>query len=431
MIRGRHPFHRLVAGLFLLPMFITATIIHSAAYAIPDIVFYAGNDITHYDPTACKNTAGGGDEAVPDVSTSQSEDQNAETIFTFLISTKFDGLDGKPFNSIQAAGALGNFFQESRFDPGAIESGNAVGDGHGLAQWSYNVSNGQRVGPGRRGVLFDLADKEGKKWSDMGLQFKMINKEINASYGKSLLGAGFGSVKTPKEASYIFQKIYEGAGNPVQDIRDSAAQKYYDKFKDLAPDPNATPAGSATTGGACGGAAAATEFSADGFVVYDQCDTRWATVVYGDSNACRSGCGPSAMAAAITALTGKTVTPKETVAYANEKGMMGDGGSSWSMPSVVGDHWKLNTKQIPATISAINDVIKAGGLVIMAGRGSTPFTSKGHYILVRGVTNTGKWKISDSNGQKGQDNSKKEWDARAVLDLSIANGIGSIYSITK
>ena len=425
----RRNFTRLIAGFFLLPTFIV-TFFTSTAQAVPDIIFYSTNDITHYDPTACANTAGGGG-GVPDVSTSQSEDQNAETIFTFLISTKFSGLGGQSFNAIQAAGALGNFYQESHFDPGAVESAGAIGDGHGLAQWSYNVSNGQRVGPGRRGALFDFAKAEGKKWDDMGLQLKMIEKEINASYGKSLLNAGFGSVKTPKDASYIFQKIYEGAGTPAQDVRDGAAKKYYEKFKDLAPDPNATPGGATTSGSACGGAGTATEFSADGFVVYDQCDTRWADVAYGDSNSCRSGCGPAAMAAAITALTGETITPKDTVAFASKEGMMGEGGSKWTMPQVVGDHWKLNTKQIPATIDAINDVVKAGGLVIMAGKGATPFTSRGHYILVRGLTDSGKWKISDSNGPKGQENSKKEWDARAVLDGSIQNGIGSIYSITK
>ncbi|HJP81573.1 MAG TPA: phage tail tip lysozyme [Candidatus Saccharimonadales bacterium] len=375
---------------------------------------YGLQGIDFYSSKACSATgsAGGG---VPNVSSSESEDKNAEQIFKFLISTKFSGLGGKPFNAIQAAGALGNFFQESRFDPGAIE-GN--GEGHGLAQWSFD----------RKTALFALAKSEGKQWNDMGLQFLMIQREIDASYGKSLLNENFGSVSSPKEASYIFQAVYESARVPAQATRDGAAQKYYDKFKDMAPDSGAIAGASGVTG--CG-TGSSSQFSADGFIVYNQCDTRWANVPYGDSNACVSGCGPSAMAAAITALTKQEVTPKDTVPYASSRGLLVGGGSSWNLPQVLGDHWGLKSKQIPATVGDINKVLQAGGLVIMAGKGAAPFTSGGHYILIRGVTTEGKWKISDSNGEIGQTNSKKDWDAQPVLDKSIANGIGSIYSLTN
>jgi hypothetical protein len=420
MIRRRYTFHRLITGLFLLPVIITATILDSVSYAVPDIVFYAQNDITRYDPTACNNSASG-DSSLPNVGNATSPNAVAETVFKFLTGKKFSGLGDKPFNAIQAAGALGNFELESRMDPGNIEKAN--GEGHGLAQWSF----------GRKEALFKLASDKGKKWSDLDVQLLMIEKEINASYGKALLNEGFGNIKTPSEGSFIFEKIYEVAlkATAHQAERNKAAEDYYKLYKDLAPD---AAAGTTTSGSACGGAAATTEFSADGFKVYDQCDTRWAEVAYGSKTACSSGCGPTSMAAAITALTGKAVTPKETVAYASSKGMYREGeGSLHTLPVVIGNNpeWSIGVKKIGKSIEEINNVLRADGLVIVAAplNKPAPFTTGGHYILIRGVTASGKWKIADSNfAGGGEANSKKEWDARALLN-SVSET--SIYALTK
>jgi hypothetical protein len=370
-----------------------------------DVDFYSSNDILFYDPDACGVSNQNGDIAV-------TGDDNAEKIFRFLTGTSFSGFNNKPFNAIQAAGALGNFFQESGFNPAAIE-GN--GEGHGLAQWSY----------GRKTALFNLADAEGQKWSDLTLQFKMIRKEINASYGKGLINAGFVDVKTAKNASYIFQKVYESAGQPNQANRDSAAEAYYKKFKDLAPGNGITEEG---TGGSCSGGDGSA-FTDDGFVIYNQYDPQWANNPYGSSTIGASGCGPSSMAMIITALKGEKVTPAATSAYAGSKGMYIPGaGSSWDVAPVVAKHWGLNAKNITKSVSSINQALQGGALVITSGSGSAPFTSGGHYITIRGVTSSGKWKIGDSNGQKGIANSKKEWDPQTILANANAD---NVVAITK
>jgi hypothetical protein len=371
-----------------------------------DVDFYSSNDILFYDPDACGISNQSGDIAV-------TGDDNAEKIFRFLTGTTFSGFNNKPFNAIQAAGALGNFFQESGFNPAAIE-GN--GEGHGLAQWSY----------GRKTALFNLANAEGQKWSDLTLQFKMIRKELNASYGKSLISANFVDVKTPKDASYIFQKVYESAGTPNQANRDNAAESYYKKFKDLAPGNGIT---DDSTGGSCSGGANGSAFTDDGFVIYNQFDPQWGSKAYGSSTIAASGCGPSSMAMIITALTGKKITPIETVAFANTKGLYIPGqGSSWDVAPVLAEHWGLHAKNITKSVAAINKVLQSGGLVITSGSGSTPFTSGGHYITIRGVTSDGKWKLGDSNGQKGIANSKKDWDPQAVLVNANAD---NVVAITK
>jgi hypothetical protein len=135
------------------------------------------------------------------------------------------------------------------------------------------------------------------------------------------------------------------------------------------------------------------------------------------------------MAMIITALTGKAVTPAETSAYAGSKGMYIPGsGSSWDVARVIADHWGLHAKNIDHSVVAINKVLQSGGLVITSGSGATPFTSGGHYITIRGVTSDGKWKIGDSNGQKGIANSKKTWDPQAIL---VTANAGNVVAITK
>jgi hypothetical protein len=384
-----------------------------------DVDFFSDNDILFYDPDACQveSTGGGGDIAL------QGNDI-AEKVFRFLTGTSFASFGNKPFNALQAAGALGNFQQESTMDPGAVEP--SPGTGIGLAQWSS--ANGNQ----RKATLIQLAASMGKKSGDLEPQIKMMENELNGPYGASLLKAGFNSVSTPQQASYIFQKVYEGAGTPNQAKRDSAAASYYEKYKSIAPSPVDTSTTGSTTDPAaaskCAPTASTSNFAADGFVIYNQFDPQWAKLPYGSTTIAAAGCGPSSMAMVITALTGQSVTPKDTTAYADSKGMYTAAGSSWAIARVVAEHWGLKANNIANTVAAVNAVLNAGGLVVTSGRGATPFTSGGHYITIRGVTSSGKWKIGDSNGNIGGQNSNKEWDPQQILDIANA---GNVVAITK
>lgn len=378
-----------------------------------DVDFFATNDVLFYDPTLCTLTNQNGDIALVG-------NDVAEKVFRFLTTTPFSGLENKPFNALQAAGALGNFQQESSMNPGALQD---PGTGIGLAQWSSDNDNP------RKGNLLSLAFEMGKPWQDLEVQLTMIRNEINAGYGKSLLNRGFNNVSTPQEASYVFQVIYEGAGKPEQAKRDNAAIGYYQAFKDLAP--GSTPIDLIVNGNQCSSAAnsgSASAYADDGFKIYNQFDPKWGNLPYGSATIAQAGCGPSAMAMIITALTGKEVTPVETTAYADKRGMYTAAGSSWAIAPVVAENWGLKAKNIPRSVSAVNEVLRNGGLVVTSGSGASPFTSGGHYIMIRGVTPNGNWKIGDSNGNKGIENSKKEWTPEHIL--SIANA-GNVVAITK
>lgn len=135
------------------------------------------------------------------------------------------------------------------------------------------------------------------------------------------------------------------------------------------------------------------------FTVYNQCSAPWGGMKYGNSSMCANGCGPTAIAMAITALTGKAVTPAETGRFMETRKLYIGGASVWTFPEVVAPQYGLRAEQIPGTEQAIVDAIKKGGMVIMAGHGQLPFIPKpsgGHYVLVRALDPDGKIRVGNS-----------------------------------
>lgn len=397
----------------------TLSVVSQPVFA-DDIPFFSSNDILFYSEKGCTVQNQSGDIAVVG-------NDNAEKIFKFLTSASFKGTGDKPFNAVQAAGALGNFQQESGMDPSAIEPNGA---GHGLAQWSF----------GRWDQLQQLARSEGKDWSDLSLQLKMIQNElnnVNSDEGTRLLAATeFASVTDPARASYIFQLSYERAGTPAQEKRDSAAKAYYEKFKGLAPDPAS--ASASTTGGACSsGNGGLTAFMGSDFTIYNQC----AFPPYGGSwgsmtntlgqTACSTACGPTSLAMAVKNMTGQSVTPKETIEYYNQQKLWKEGGSWVEGLKSGADHWGLRTESFDTKdINAYKSVFDKGGLVIVAGYGAAPFMPQGHYILIRGITDEGKFRIGDPGrgvDTNGTPEKPLDWDTAPIISNSVAAGSVAIY----
>jgi len=164
----------------------------------------------------------------------------------------------------------------------------------------------------------------------------------------------------------------------------------------------------------------------DGFAIYKQTDPAWKNKPYGSSTIGPSGCGPSAMAMIVTALTGNKVTPPEVADVA--KSMYVEGaGSSWQIGPFVAQHYGLQSSAVGASVSKITEALLAGGLVVAPGDGADPFTKGGHYIVIRGVTASGKWKIGDSKGN-GAETSQKEWDPQTLVSQMHSGGV---YAISK
>ena len=167
---------------------------------------------------------------------------------SWLMSTPFEFLGGKPMTKKQAAGVMGNYISESQVTFAQAEAkgensdgslnkatneevevwtqeGTEITDGRGLAlaQWSWSPSRAQ--------TLIDRARSMGKNWYDADVQLALMQTELNNSYGKILNDNGFSDdSKTVEELTTIFHNIYEGSADKNMDKRHKAANDFLEVF---------------------------------------------------------------------------------------------------------------------------------------------------------------------------------------------------------
>jgi len=381
-------------------------------------------------------------------------DDNIEQALRFYI--------GKGLTLTQAAGILGNFRQESGVNPKSLEPSTTVdaqgfdffnqdvsasvarqiqgvlihgtipdkngktdlypnnpnvNRGFGLAQWSYH-SRQQR--------LIDFAQEYKSPITNLLAQLEFTWRELEVHYPSTLerLKAETDIIN----AVVIFHNEYEGSNDTPDSVRNNRGQKaidIYESYKHLDS--------LAVGGGAPCGDGQASAYTDDNFIIFNQNDPQWNDIIYG--NHCSgsptigsSGCGPSAMAMIITALTGQIVTPKETAAYAEAQGMRVCGaGSSWGIASIA-ENWGLRYEGVTdSSVANINRLLREGKLIIVAGGGPAPFTSGGHFIMIRGVTANGMWLIGDSNNTKGINNSMREWNPTEITSYWSSGSLRAVY----
>lgn len=201
-------------------------------------------------------------------------------------------------------------------------------------------------------------------------------------------------------------------------------------------------------------------YTEDGFTYYLQAGPTWGNIPYlnGDGSTCydggkgrvgtigTSGCGPTAMAMIITALTGKQVSPIETAQIASGLGARACGsGSSGNVLPLIGTHYGLKYEYVSnPSISVIEGWLNRGAMLIFSvgGEYSTvpygPLTNigGGHFIAIRGRSEDGKWLTFDSSGNIGPaDNNKprsdRKYEPDQLLKAYTSHGRGNMYAIYK
>lgn len=336
---------------------------------------------------------------------------NEQKIFNYFIAKKL--------GPIQTAGIVGNFGQESHWSP--------TTPGGYLAQW----------GGARLTNLQKFAASQNKPVTDLQVQLDFVWKELNESYTKVL--KNLNAATTVEDATNQFMGPtplpnggttdgYENPGKPELQKRINYAKDALKLYGGAA----ATTAALVTTitgsGGGCSSAVGNSQNTKfiDGFTVYNQCDPAWASKPYGNGTICQNACGPSSMAMIITNLKGTTVTPDTIATFAMSNGLYINGvGSSWNIAPVVAKAYGLKAVAIGADVAKITATLQAGGLVAAPGSGAKPFTSGGHYIVIRAVTAEGKWKVGDS----GHSNtSSLDWDPQQLVNEMHGGGV---YAISK
>jgi len=159
-------------------------------------------------------------------------------------------------------------------------------------------------------------------------------------------------------------------------------------------------------------------------VYYNQSDEAWAQELFGRDPIGEYGCGPTALAMAVTSLTGNAVNPAEMAAWAAGEGYAAPGdGSYLSIVPGTAEHFGLTCTSLdPSDPEAVYDALASGGMVV-ALMGPGHFTSGGHFILLHGVTLSGELLAADPNSRE---NSLTAWDPQLISEeLSASRSSGS------
>lgn len=149
-------------------------------------------------------------------------------------------------------------------------------------------------------------------------------------------------------------------------------------------------------------------------VYFNQGDKRWANVKYGKYDGIKvAGCGPTSLAIAVASFTGKNITPVEVANWSVVNGYRVEGaGSSHALIPEGAKHYGLTVEG--ATYREQQKVVDAlaDGKLVIAIMGKGHFTTSGHFIVLRGVTEDGKILVADPASVK---KSNQEWDAGIIF----------------
>ncbi len=382
---------------------LAAVLVAQPAFAVPRLD-YSAIDNNWYDErgnNVCKDFGGGSPgQSAPMVHL----EDNIKTLFFTLLANGF--------TKQQAAAVLGNIQMESTFNPRAIGPG---GKPIGIAQWLIT---------GRWAELLRWKGSKDEWAFDTQVQF--IIHEVKEVPQFIAVFKKMQATTSLEQQVLIWANEYEVTdiiGPRVKYAQDFMAKDWYQSAPEGG---NGTQAGSSGNG-SCSSTGGGGSQYVDGFVVYSQTDPRWKNYPYGTTRIGPSGCGPTAMAMIVTNLTGKSVLPPEAADVAHDSGMFVTSCdcSSWGIGPELAKHYGLSSKPVGTDMGKINEALRAGGLIIMSGSGPVPFTSAGHFIVIRAVTPDGKWMVGDS---AHKDANTQKFDPQLILSHGNA---GSAYAISK
>ena len=147
-------------------------------------------------------------------------------------------------------------------------------------------------------------------------------------------------------------------------------------------------------------------------VYFNQLDERYCNQPYGTDHIGGYGCGPTAMAIAVSSLTDETVDPIEMARWAYENGYWcSKSGSYHSLIPNAAKHWGLSVEGCAASEpQRILDALAEGKLVVaLMTKGH--FTSSGHFIVLRGVQDGNILVADPASYQRSQ----KTWELSIIL----------------
>ena len=151
-------------------------------------------------------------------------------------------------------------------------------------------------------------------------------------------------------------------------------------------------------------------------VYFNQTDEARAGQKYGSDPLSTHGCGPTAMAMAVSSLTGEAVDPADMAALCVKQGYWCKShGSYLSIVQGVAEHYGLSCETVDLETLDKDELyaVLTGHNMAVALMTKGHFTKGGHFILLRGVTLSGEILVADP---ASQDRSLIPWDLDLILE---------------
>lgn len=134
-----------------------------------------------------------------------------------------------------------------------------------------------------------------------------------------------------------------------------------------------------------------------------QSDDEWGSESYGSNTIASSGCGPSAFSMVLSYYKGRAYTPSEVVKHMYEMGggshswcYLNNEGSYYSMFGRICEEYGLNCDEISISEQLFKEELESGKCIIICVKNGPVYKGGGHFIVIRDVTEDGKFLINDS-----------------------------------
>lgn len=337
---------------------------------------------------------------------SDNEEENNERINN--LKQIFDYLIQLGFTKEAAAGACGNLWQETHFNPADTN-----GTYYGIVQWGDDRATG----------LMNFAASKGTSWDDLGTQLDYLKYELEKSYYSKLNrvlknlghpGADFRTLTDPQLACDVWCVAVEGAVRTGDPKPDDASVGKYGYCQELLKRRDYTTA--------VYNAMMKTELSPDldngCYIPFNasnnkvpyiaQSRGRWAQTEFGNQSKNEpkfksisgSGCSSASLSMVLSYLSGRYIYPDEIVAKIRENN---NGRNPYYIYDEGADHNII--KYVPTLYGFtgtqigpfdIDKYLKAGYPVIMLCH-EGKFTDGGHFVVITGTDGNGGYFVNDPN----------------------------------
>lgn len=155
-------------------------------------------------------------------------------------------------------------------------------------------------------------------------------------------------------------------------------------------------------------------YPANGIQIPHYLQTDYGNIPYGGGSIASSGCGPTSFAMVASYLTETTISPIDAVSWCGNSYYMPGVGTYWSYFAAAASHFGCGSVTQTSDPNAVLTALSQGRPVIISQRAGI-FTSGGHFIVLRGVTASGKVLVNDPNDSSSKNFINREFDMMSEI----------------